>query len=318
MHIARFSNTLLSNVLFSTSRIHLLLVIAASLVFSGVDSGADLATQASTQVFPRSLEFHAEKVKAKHIDDVINKMAPDGWMPAFILDDELRKRVIFRRPLDPARQVKTLEYQAMTVGGMMKELEEVVNTQATDGWLPVFITRDTFKHRIIFARDKTKPTAETEYMKLIVDESRHLDDAFNHHGTTGWEPKFVIEYGERFHVLFRRKKGIEHQPKRYRALKTLATSLIDNTYDELAAEGWQPLLTFQDGERYRMLFVEHPNATRLQYFADRVTKIKHLDDSFSRWNEQGWHPIFVFQFSADTTLLTEEEQFRLLFARVRS
>ncbi len=293
--------------------IHLLIIAAIFVV-----SGADLTAAVENQASPPTLEFHAEKVKAKDIDDVINKMAPEGWMPAFILDDELRKRVIFRRALDPARQVKTLEYQAMTVDGMMKELEDVVNAQTTDGWLPVFIIRDTFKQRIIFARDKAKPTAETEYMKLIVDESRHLDDAFNHHGTTGWEPKFVIEYGERYHVLFRRKKGVEHQPKRYRALKTLATSLIDNTYDELAEEGWQPLITFQDGDRYRMLFVEHPNAHRLQYFADRVTKIKHLDDSFSRWNDQGWHPIFVFQFSSDTTLLTEKEQFRLLFARVRS
>ncbi len=267
---------------------------------------------------PPTQEFHAEKVKSKDIDDLLNKRATEGWMPAFIIDDELRKRVLFRRSLDPARQVKTLEYQAKTVDGMMKEMEDVVNAEAEAGWMPIFIIRDTFKHRIIFTRDKNRQNADAEYMKLIVDESRHLDDTFNHHGRVGWEPKFVIEYGERYHVLFRRKTGVEHQPKKYRALKTLATSLIDNTFNELAVEGWQPLITFQDKKEYRMLFVEHPKAARLEYFADRVTLIKHLDDSFGRWNQESWHPIFVWHFSADTTLFTGEEQYRVLFARARS
>ena len=167
------------------------LILVIILVGIGT-SGFNIALSAA----PPSLEFHAEKVKAKDIDDVINKLAPEGWMPLFILDDELRKRIIFRRPLDPARHVKSLEYQALTVDGMMKEMEDVVNTQAAEGWMPVFIIRDTFKHRIIFTRDTATKNAEAVYMKLIADESRHLDDAFNHHGTRGWEPKFVIEYGE--------------------------------------------------------------------------------------------------------------------------
>ncbi len=266
---------------------------------------------------PPSLEFRAEKVKSKDIDDVLNKLAPEGWMPAFIIEDELRKRVLFRRSLDPARRALTLEYQAKTVDGMMKQMQEVVNAEAEAGWMPVFIIRDTFKHRIIFTRDKNRTSANAEYMKLIVDESRHLDDTFNHHGRVGWEPKFVIEYGERYHVLFRRKTGVEHQPKKYRALKTLATSLIDNTFNELAVEGWQPLITFQDKKEYRMLFVSHPQAHRLEYFADRVTLIKHLDDSFTKWNQNSWHPIFLWHFSADTTLFTGEEQYRILFARAR-
>ena len=266
----------------------------------------------------RTHEFRAEKTKAKNIDDTINKLAPEGWMPAFILDDELRKRVIFRRSLNPDRVVTTLEYSARTVDGMMKQLQDVVNEEAEQGWMPLFIFDDMFKQRIIFTRDKVNPNAEAEYMKLIVDESRHLDDAFNHHGSNGWEPKFIIEYGERYHVLFRRKKNVEHQPKRYRAIKTFGTSLIDNTYDDMAAEGWQPIMTFQDKDDYRMLFVEHPNANRLEYFAERVTKIKHIDDSFARRNANNWYPIFVFQFEADKTLFTEEEQFRLLFTRVKS
>ncbi len=267
---------------------------------------------------PATHEFRAEKTKAKDIDDTINKLAPEGWMPAFILDDELRKRVLFRRSLNPDRVVTTLEYSARTVDGMMKQMQDVVNEEAAEGWMPVFIVRDVFKHRIIFTRDTARPNAEAEYMKLIVDESRHLDDAFNHHGAMGWEAKFVIEYGERYHVLFRRKKGVEQQPKRYRAIKTFGTSLIDNTYEDMAASGWQPIMTFQDKDDYRMLFVEHPNAHRLEYFAERVTKIKHVDDSFNRRNQNGWYPIFVFQFEADKTLFTEEEQFRLLFTRVKA
>ncbi len=297
-------------------RVTIIMIVCS--FFLGTEAFAADAGLHPKMPFPPTQEFLAQKVKTRDIDDVMNKLSPEGWMPVFVLDDELRKRVIFRRPLDPARYVKSLEYQAKTVDGPMKEMQEVVNAEAAEGWMPVFVIRDTFKQRIIFTRDTNRQNAEAEYMKLIVDESRHLDDAFNHHGTMGWEPKFVTEYGERFHVLFRRKKGIEHQPKRYRALKTLATSLIDDTFDKLANEGWQPLITFQDGKEYRMLFVEHENAHRLQYFADRVTKIKHLDDSFSRWHDKGWHPIFVFQFAADTTLFTEEEQFRLLFARVKS
>lgn len=271
----------------------------------------------SVQGLPPTQEFHAETAKPRDVDDVINKLAPEGWMPAFIMEDEFRRRIIFRRSLDPARYITGLEYQAKTVSGAMKELAGVVNEEAKDGWMPLFIIRDTFKHRIIFVRDTTRPNVAAEYMKLIVDESRHLDDAFNHHGTMGWQARFVIEYGERFHVLFRRRTDVEPQPQKYRAVKTFGSTLIDNTYDEMATSGWQPLITFEDGNDIRMLFVQHEKAHLLEYFADLVTQPKHIDDAIRRRNQNSWHPIFVFKFSDDKTLFSETERYRILFARAR-
>lgn len=265
-----------------------------------------------------TLEFHAEKTKSKDIHKLLNKFAPEGWMPAFILDDQLRKRVIFRRSIDPSRRALTLEYHARTVGGMMKELQDVVNEEAAEGWMPIFIIRDTFRHRIIFTRNKSGQNADAEYMKLVVDNPRHLDEAFNHHGSMGWEPKFVVEYGERYHALLQRKKDAEVVARKYTATKTFGTSLIDNEFNEMGASGWQPIYTFVDRGDYRMVFGEHPNAHRVEYFSERVTHLKHLDDAFRRRNQNGWFPVFVYQFSEDTTLFTGEEQFRLLYARAKS
>ncbi len=266
---------------------------------------------------PPTLEFHAETAKSKNIDDVINKLAPEGWIPAFIIEDELRKRILFQRSINPDHHVKTLEYQAKTIGGMMKDMQDLVNTEAADGWYPVFVVREIIKQRIIFARDTARPNAATEYMKLIVNQSRHIDDAFNHHGSMGWEPKFVIKFAERYHVLFRRFKELENKPRKYRAIKTFGQTLIDNTYDDLAESGWRPIMTFQDGDDYRMLFATHENAHRLEYTDHLVFRTKHIDDTFRRRNQNGWRPIFIFEFEDDKAVFSEKQQYRLLFARAK-
>lgn len=287
-----------------------LLVIVPLVMFAGISTPFP-------EVLPPTQEFHAETAKPKDVDDVINKLAPEGWMPVFIVEDQFRRRILFRRSIDPARHVTSLEYQAKTVDGPMKELQDMANTEAAEGWMPLFIIRDTFKHRIIFVRDTARPNAQAEYFKQVIEQSRHLDDAFNQHGSRGWEAKFVIEFGEQYHVLFRRRTDIEVSPKKYRAIKTRGSSLIDNSYDKLATEGWQPIMTFEDGDQYRMLFVQHEKAHLLEYFADLVAKPKHIDDAFRRRNQNGWHPIFVFKFADDKTLFSETEQYRLLFARGR-
>lgn len=267
------------------------------------------------QAQKEQFEFLAKTVKTNNkIDDEFNKLSSEGWEPIYVLEDEERMRLIFTRSQDASLHNTGIKYRAETVG-KKREIDDKMNELAADNWAPLFVIEDLIRYRIIFGRDSNATEQPKEYLAEIVEESRYLDDKFNQLGVDGWQPLFALNDAERFRIIFGRTKSDQSIPKKYRAVKVLYPREIDDKFNELALEGWKPVLGFPDGIEYRLIFVEDTGSTLTEYMADKVTYSRHIEDMFVQHSLDGWFPRFVFRFSEDTTLLSEEPQYRLLFSR---
>jgi len=274
--------------------------------------GTSWATQAQND----SYEFLAKTVKQNNkIDDEFNRQAPEGWKPLYVLEDEEKMRLIFVRSSNAENRVSTYSYRAETVG-KKREIDDKMNELAVENWTPLFVVEDLIRYRVIFGKDENTDESEPmEYRAELIDESRYLDDKFNQLGADGWQPMFGLNDAERFRIIFGRQKNGGHTSKRYRAVKVLYPREIDDKFNELAPDNWKPVLGFPDGYEYRLIFVEDPSTPSAEYMADKVTYSRHIEDKFVQHNVNGWFPRFVFKFAEDTTLLSDEPRYRLIFTR---
>lgn len=88
----------------------------------------------------------------RHIDDVFNERASDGWRPAFVFPDKDQYRMLFERPRSDDDIVR-YEYRADLVAEA-REIDDKFNRYAADGWSPVEVFWDESKleYRLLFAR----------------------------------------------------------------------------------------------------------------------------------------------------------------------
>ena len=62
-----------------------------------------------------------------------------------------------------------------------------------------------------------------------------------------------------------------------------------------------------------LLSSAHAQENRYEFLAKTVKQNKNIDDECNAQAADGWQPLYVFE--EDTTLLSDEPQYKLLFSR---
>jgi len=93
---------------------------------------------------------------------------------------------------DPDHREREWEFMAK-VTRRIKEVDDLFDTHAADGWEPLFVFQDeTEAWRSLFKRPVGQSGATHEYQARRIEEIREVEDKFNQYAADGWYPMFVI------------------------------------------------------------------------------------------------------------------------------
>lgn len=137
------------------------------------------------------LEYRAVLIEeGRKVDDKFNQLSVDGWYPLFVVESSEEHRMLFAR--DPDHREREWEFMAK-VTRRIKEVDDLFDTHAADGWEPLFVFQDeTEAWRSLFKRPVGQSGAMHEYQARRIEEIREVEDKFNQYAADGWYPMFVI------------------------------------------------------------------------------------------------------------------------------
>ncbi len=81
-----------------------------------------------------------------------------------------------------------------------------------------------------------------QYRAVNVGSDRDIDDQFNELAEDGWYPRFVLKYQGNARLIFERPRDRNERRENleYRATVIRSGSEIDDTFNDLAEDGWFP------------------------------------------------------------------------------
>lgn len=137
------------------------------------------------------LEYRAVLIdEGRQVDDKFNQVSADGWYPLFVVESAGEHRMLFAR--DPDHSERAWEFMAK-VTRRIKEVDDLFDTHAEDGWEPLFVFQDeTEAWRTLFKRPVGVTEATHEFQARRIEEISQIEDKFNQYGADGWYPMFVI------------------------------------------------------------------------------------------------------------------------------
>ena len=207
----------------------------------------------------------------------------------------------------------TLQYRAMVVGSD-RDIDDSFNELSTEGWYPRFILKFEGDARMIFERprDEAERVKGLEYRADVVKRSRDIDDTMNDRASEGWTPRFVFQTGtldQNWRIVFERNPDAPAPETEYRALVIERGRDVDDKFNQLGADGWEPLFIVEHNEEHRMLFSRVVGQTdrKWSFMAKVTSNIKQVDDLYNEHGADGWEPMFLFK--------DERDQYRSLFKK---
>jgi hypothetical protein len=205
----------------------------------------------------------------------------------------------------------TLQYRAV-VAGSDRNIDDNLNKLAADGWYPRFILKFEGDARMIFERprEESERVIGLEYRADVVKRSREIDDMMNERSADGWAPRFVFQTGalnQNWRIVFERHPDEPVVETEYRALVIDRGRDVDDKFNQLGADGWEPLFIVESNEEHRMLFsrVVGKNERKWRFMAKVTSRIKQVDDLYNEHGAEGWEPMLLFK--------DERDQYRSLF-----
>ena len=206
-----------------------------------------------------------------------------------------------------------LQYRAVKVGSD-RDIDDSFNEMAEEGWYPRFVMKFEGDARLIYERprDEEERVYGLEYKAEVIKRARRIDDTFNKMAKDGWFPRFVFRTGalnQNWRLMMERDPEDDVTNLEYRAVVLDEGRQVDDKFNQLSADGWDPLFVIQGANNHRMLFVRDPNNTErtMRYMAKVTNNIKRIDDLYNEHGEDGWEPMFLFQ--------DENDAFRSLFKK---
>lgn len=206
---------------------------------------------------------------------------------------------------------RSLQYRAVVVGSD-RDIDDNFNKLSADGWYPRFILKFEGDARMIFERPREEAdrVSGLEYRSDVVKRSRDIDDTMNDRAQDGWAPRFVFKTGaldQNWRIVFERDPSQPTAELEYRALVIERGRDVDDKFNQLGADGWEPLFIVESNEEHRMLFsrVVGQNERKWRFMAKVTSNIKQVDDLYNEHGAEGWEPMFLFK--------DERDQFRSLF-----
>ncbi len=206
-----------------------------------------------------------------------------------------------------------LQYRAVKVGSD-RDIDDSFNEMAEDGWYPRFVMKFEGDARLIYERprDEEERVYGLEYKAEVIRSARQIDDTFNKMADDGWFPRFVFRTGalkQNWRLMMERDPEDDVTNLEYRAVVLDEGRQVDDKFNQLSADGWDPLFVIQGADDHRMLFVRDPDNTEraMQFMAKVTSNIKQIDDLYNEHGEDGWEPMFLFQ--------DENDAFRSLFQK---
>lgn len=196
--------------------------------------------------------------------------------------------------------------------GSDRNIDDTFNERSAEGWYPRFILKWQGDARLIFerSRDEAERAMGLEYRSDVVKRSRDIDDKMNDRAEEGWVPRFVFQTGaldQNWRIVFERNPNEPAPEMEYRALVIERGRDVDDKFNQLGADGWEPLFIVERNEEHRLLFSRVVGQTerKWQFMAKVTSNIKQVDDLYNEHGAEGWEPMFLFK--------DERDQYRSLF-----
>lgn len=212
-----------------------------------------------------------------------------------------------------AHTLLSLQYRADKVGSD-RDIDDRFNELAPDGWYPRFVLTFEADPRLIFERprEQAERISGLTYRADVVRSAKEIDDTFNDRAPDGWQPRFVFRTGavnQNWRIIFERDPADRVTNLEYRAVLIEEGRDVDDTFNQVSADGWYPLFVVESAGEHRMLFarIKGQRDREWEFMAKVTGNIKEVDDLFDTHAAEGWEPIFVFQ--------DETERWRTLFKR---
>ena len=190
--------------------------------------------------------------------------------------------------------------------GSDRDIDDTFNELSNEGWYPRFILKFQGDARMIFERprEESERISGLEYRADVVRRSREIDDTFNKRASEGWTPRFVFRTGaldQNWRIIFERDPAYPVPDREYRALVIDEGREVDDTFNQLSLDGWEPLFLVESNEEHRMLFVRDVGQTdrKWQFMAKVTNNIKEIDDLYNEHGAEGWEPMFLIQDETD-------------------
>ncbi len=206
-----------------------------------------------------------------------------------------------------------LQYCAVKVGSD-RDIDDSFNEMAEEGWYPRFVLKFEGDARLIYERprEEEERVYGLKYKAEVIKRARQIDDTFNKMAKDGWFPRFVFRTGalkQNWRLMMERDPEDDVTNFEYRAVVLDEGRQVDDKFNQLSADGWDPLFVIQGADDHRMLFVRDPNNTEraMKFMAKVTSNIKQIDDLYNEHGEDGWEPMFLFQ--------DENDAFRSLFQK---
>ncbi|MDA0379442.1 MAG: hypothetical protein O2899_08110, partial [Bacteroidetes bacterium] len=210
-----------------------------------------------------------------------------------------------------APSLLSLQYRAVVVGSD-RDIDDTFNELSSEGWYPRFILKFEGDARMIFERPRNEAERLSghEYRSDVVKRSRDIDDTMNERAAEGWVPRFVFKTGaleQNWRIVFERNPDVPAVDTEYRALVIDQGREVDDKFNQLGADGWEPMFIVKRNEEHRMLFsrVVGQQERKWQFMAKVTPNIKQVDDLYNEHGADGWEPMFL--------LKDERDQYRSLF-----
>lgn len=208
---------------------------------------------------------------------------------------------------------QNFQYRAIKVGSD-RDIDDRFNELAEEGWYPRFVMKYEADPRLIFERprDEAERISGLTFRADVVGAAKEIDDTFNKRAPDGWEPRFVFRTGavnQNWRIIFERHPDDLVTNLEYRAVLIDEGREVDDTFNQVSADGWYPLFVVESSGEHRMLFARDPDhkVREWEFMAKVTRRIKQVDDLFDEHAADGWEPMFVFQ--------DETEAWRSLFKR---
>ena len=194
-----------------------------------------------------------------------------------------------------------LQYRAVIVGSD-RDIDDNFNEYAEDGWYPRFVLKFQGDARLIFERerDRDERNYDLEYRATVIRSANQIDDTFNDLAEEGWFPRFVFRTGalnNNWRLMMERDPNDLVTDLEYRAIVISQGRDVDDTFNDLAMDGWYPLFLIQGSDDHRMLFARGMDEREqtMEFRARTTRNIRRIDDVFDEEGDDGWEPMFLFR-----------------------
>lgn len=138
-----------------------------------------------------TLEYRAVIIgEGREVDDTFNQFSADGWYPLFVVENNGEHRMLFAR--NPDQRERAWQFMAKVTRNI-KEVDDLFDTHAAEGWEPIFVFQDeTERWRSLFKRPVGVEQGTHEFQARRIEDISQIDDKFNQYAADGWYPMFVI------------------------------------------------------------------------------------------------------------------------------